>query len=59
MKLFILCLILLKLNPIERLWQYMKDKIIKNKIYETLLELEDTVCEFIKNLDQNLLNQLC
>ncbi len=29
-----------ELNPVERLWRYIKDNVIKNKVFETLLELE-------------------
>jgi len=30
-----------ELNPIERLWRYIKDNTIKNKVFETLKNLED------------------
>ena len=38
-----------ELNPVEKLWQYIKDKTIKNRIYGTIEELEGGICEFIKN----------
>jgi hypothetical protein len=40
-----------ELNPVEKLWQYIKSHTIKNKVYETIQDLETTICEFIKNLD--------
>lgn len=39
-----------ELNPVEKLWQFIKSKVIRNKIYRTLGELEDAVCHFIKNI---------
>jgi transposase len=40
-----------ELNPVEKLWQYIKDHTIKNRIYRTLLQLEKVVCEFISGLE--------
>lgn len=34
-----------ELNPIEKLWEYVKSHTIKNKIYEAIEELERVVCE--------------
>ncbi len=39
-----------ELNPVERLWQYIKRHVIRNKIYATLRDLENAVCDFIKNI---------
>jgi len=39
-----------ELNPVEKLWQYIKAHTIKNVIYESLSELEGVICEFITNL---------
>lgn len=39
-----------ELNPVEKLWQYMKDKTIKNKIYETLEDIEEAVGDFLHGL---------
>jgi len=36
-----------ELNPVERLWLYIKQNIIKNKIFDSLVELEEAVCKFI------------
>ena len=38
-----------ELNPVEKLWQYIKNYTIKNKVYDTLKELEEKICEFVKN----------
>lgn len=36
-----------ELNPVERLWLYIKQGLIKNRIYETLDALENAVANFI------------
>jgi hypothetical protein len=48
-----------ELNPAERLWQYIKAKLIKNKIYTTLEALEKALEELFKTLTPNLLHSLC
>lgn len=48
-----------ELNPVERLWKYIKDNVIKNKIFETLTELEDKVCEFVRNLPADVVRGIC
>lgn len=48
-----------ELNPTERLWQYIKNHIIKNKIYQTLSELEDRVCEFVNTLTVEIIKSIC
>ena len=48
-----------ELNPAEKLWQYIKSHTIKNKVYETLYELENVICEFIKNLDPRAILVTC
>jgi transposase len=40
-----------ELNPTEKLWQYIKDNIIKNRVYKTLCKLENAVCRFINMAD--------
>jgi transposase len=37
-----------ELNPVERLWQYIKNHTLKNKVYNTIEDLEKAI--FIKNL---------
>lgn len=48
-----------EVNPVEKLWQYIKDHTIKNKIYKNLLELENAVCAFIKNLTPKIIKTVC
>ncbi len=48
-----------ELNHIERLWKYIKDNVIRNKVFKTLLELELAVCEFVKNLSSDVVKNIC
>lgn len=48
-----------ELNPIEKLWQYIKDHTIKNKIFKTLAELENRVCKFIQTLNPKIIRTVC
>lgn len=49
-----------ELNPVERLWLHIKQSIVKNRIYETIADLEDTVCEFLNNaLDTQTIKSIC
>ena len=48
-----------ELNPIEKLWQYIKNHTIKNKIYKTLSELENKVCKFIQTLNPTIIRKVC
>jgi transposase len=48
-----------ELNPIEKLWQYIKDHNIKNRVYKTLKELEDRVCRFLQTLTSEIIKSVC
>tara|TARA_Y100000385_G_C12714880_1_gene476135 strand:- start:19 stop:624 length:606 start_codon:yes stop_codon:yes gene_type:complete len=48
-----------ELNPIEKLWQYIKDHTIKNKIYKTLPDLENQVCKFVRTLNPEIIRSIC
>jgi len=48
-----------ELNPIEKLWQYIKDHTIKNKIFKTLRELENRVCRFVQTLTPEIIKSVC
>ena len=48
-----------ELNPVERLWLYIKKSTIYNKIYETLEELEETIGNFIVSLQSDTIAQIC
>ena len=48
-----------ELNPVEKLWQYIKDRTIKNRIYKTLPQLEKVVCKFVSNLSSEIIRSVC
>jgi len=48
-----------ELNPIEKLWQYIKDRTIKNRIYKTLTRLERVVCKFVAGLNPEVIKSVC
>lgn len=48
-----------ELNPVEKFWQYIKSHTIKNKIYETIDDLENVICEFILKLDAGSVAKTC
>jgi transposase len=48
-----------ELNPVERLWRYIKDHTIRNKVFDRLLELENEICEFVKNLTVETILKTC
>lgn len=48
-----------ELNPIEKLWQYIKDHTIRNKIYKTLPQLERVVCKFVGSLTSEVIMSVC
>ena len=48
-----------ELKPVERLWLYIKQNTIKNRIYENIYLLEDSICDFIKNLKIEQIKQIC
>jgi transposase len=48
-----------ELNPTEKLWQYIKDHTIKNRIYKTLPQLERVVCKFVSGLSAEIIMSVC
>ena len=48
-----------ELNPVEKLWQYIKDHTIKNKIYKTLPQLESAVFKFVGTLTPEIIKSVC
>lgn len=48
-----------ELNCVERLWKYIKDNTIKNKVFETLEDLEMAICDFVKNLSRETIFGIC
>ncbi len=39
-----------ELNPVEKLWQFIKSKVLRNKFYNSIKDLEVAVCTFIRNI---------
>lgn len=49
-----------ELNPVERMWQYIKSYTIKNKVYETLDDLENEICNFMRNkITNEIVKNIC
>lgn len=48
-----------ELNPVERLWLYIKSNTLSNKIYENLADLEEAICEFVKELQSEVVQSIC
>jgi transposase len=48
-----------ELNPVERLWKYMKDKLLKNKVYQNLKDLEQETFQFVKDLSGEAISSIC
>ena len=48
-----------ELNPVERLRQYLKQHTIKNRIYESIAALIDTVARFITSLERATVVAIC
>ena len=48
-----------ELNPVERLWLYIKKAVLYNKIYDFLDNLENVVAAFIANLKNNTISEIC
>jgi transposase len=48
-----------ELNPVERLWLYIKQNTIKNKVFSTLQELKEVIYEFMNNLSVEVVKSVC
>ena len=48
-----------ELNPVERLWQYIKMNTIKNKVYQKLEDLENHICKFVSNISNTIILSVC
>lgn len=48
-----------ELNPVERLWGHMKSNTIKNKVYNTIDDLEEVIVNFIRNFRAEDLISIC
>lgn len=48
-----------ELNPVEKLWQFIKRHTIKNKVFETLEDIEEVLCQFIKGMTNDVFKTVC
>ena len=48
-----------ELNPVERLWEHLKNHTIRNKIYSSLSSVMEAVALFINALTSNQIKSLC
>ena len=48
-----------ELNPIEKLWQYIKRHTIKNKMFVNLSVLEDVLCKFLNSMTKESFKSIC
>lgn len=48
-----------ELNPIERLWLYIKKHVLNNKVYNNIEELKNSLCDFITNIDIATIANIC
>ncbi len=48
-----------ELNPVERLWRYIKDHTIKNKVYECIEALEFDLSAFIRSISTEAIRSIC
>ena len=48
-----------ELNPVERLWLHIKSHMLRNKLYESLGELERYLCQFVRSMKIDTVAQIC
>ncbi len=49
-----------ELNPVERMWLYIKQRTIKNKIYDTIEALEEVICGFLSSsINEAIIKSVC
>lgn len=48
-----------ELNPVEKLWQYIKRHTIKNRLFEKLSLIENSICEMLKSMTKQQLMTIC
>ena len=48
-----------ELNPVERLWQWLKRHSLRNRLHKTLKEVEDAVQECLRAATPEFLRSLC
>lgn len=48
-----------EINPVEKLWQYIKRHTIKNRLFRTLDEIENEICNFITQITKDKYMSVC
>ena len=48
-----------ELNPVERLWKHIKDNVLKNRVFESLDELENQLCCFFRSISRDDIKSIC
>jgi len=48
-----------ELNPVERLWRWLRRSVCRNKLYESLADMELALCDAIRSLLAPFLLSLC
>ena len=48
-----------EINPVERVWLYIKSNTIRNKIDDSLEDLENVICDFAKAITHTKAFQIC
>ena len=48
-----------ELNPVERFWLHMKREIIRNKIYDSVDDIQNAACAFLNSISVATVAQIC
>jgi transposase len=48
-----------ELNPVERLWGYLKQNVLHNRLFDSLDEIEESLQTFLDDLQDSIIAQLC
>jgi transposase len=48
-----------QLNPIERLWRWIKEHFLANTVFETIEDLEQRLCQAWRQITPDLIKTLC
>ena len=48
-----------ELNPVERLWHYIKQNTIKNRIYSSIKEIKNSLQKFLNAIPMDVIKSLC
>lgn len=48
-----------ELNPVERFWQHIKETILKNRLFETIDQLEEKICSFFEKIKRSDVKEIC